>query len=94
MVYVWARAAPGEIVARFFFSRSVLGIVEDPATGSACANLGGWMLATGAPLPVGLNVHQRDAVNRPSRLRLDIAPDRTIRVGGQVRAVGRGSLTL
>ncbi len=26
-------------------------MIEDPGTGSACANLGGWLLATGATLP-------------------------------------------
>ena len=37
-------------VARFFFPKHGA-VVEDPGTGSACANLGGWLLATGAPLP-------------------------------------------
>ena len=94
MVYVWAHATADEVVARFFFSRSARGIVDDPATGSACANLGGWMLATGAKLPVGLNVQQGEAVSRPSRLRLDVLRDGTIRVGGHVRDVAGGSLTL
>jgi trans-2,3-dihydro-3-hydroxyanthranilate isomerase len=94
LVYVWAWAGDDEVVARFFFSRSMLGIAEDPATGSACANLGGWMLATGAPLPIGLNVRQGEAVSRPSRLRLDVGRDRSIRVGGQVRAIARGAVTL
>ena len=37
-------------------------VVEDPGTGSACANLGGWLLATGAPLPQRLAIAQGDAV--------------------------------
>jgi len=49
-VYLWARDR-GELVVRFFFSQ--LGaVVEDPATGSGCANLGGWMIASGQPLPM------------------------------------------
>ena len=38
------------VVARFFFPKHGA-VLEDPGTGSACANLGGWLLATGAPLP-------------------------------------------
>ena len=38
-----------QVVARFFFPKHGA-VVEDPGTGSACANLGGWLLATGAPL--------------------------------------------
>ena len=49
MVYRWARDR-GEFVVRFFFTQ--LGVVEDPATGSGCANLGGWMIASGQPLPM------------------------------------------
>ena len=50
MAYVWARESADTVVARFFFLSGA--VLEDPATGSACANLGGWMLATGAPVPV------------------------------------------
>jgi PhzF family phenazine biosynthesis protein len=77
--------------ARFFF-RSGAGFLEDPATGSACANLGGWMLATGRPLPLGLTMLQGDAVRRPSTLRLSVEANRRIRVGGDVRYLGSGVL--
>jgi PhzF family phenazine biosynthesis protein len=92
MAYVWARAAADSIVARFFFVAG--SVLEDPATGSACANLGGWMLATGAPLPVRARIHQGEAVKRPSHLELTVDADRRVFVGGDVIELGRGSITL
>ena len=54
-------------VARFFFPKHGA-IVEDPGTGSACANLGGWLIATGAPLPQRIAIAQGDQAGRPCRL--------------------------
>jgi PhzF family phenazine biosynthesis protein len=94
LAYVWARDTPGQIVARFFFLTQA-GVVEDPATGSACANLGGWLLATGAvTLPLKVRVRQGDAVGRPSALDLEIDEKRDIYVGGGVLELGRGTITL
>ena len=45
----WAQDADGQVAARFFFLKHGA-VMEDPGTGSACANLGGWHLATKAPL--------------------------------------------
>jgi PhzF family phenazine biosynthesis protein len=92
MAYVWARATPDTVVARFFFLSGA--VLEDPATGSACANLGGWMLATGAPLPVRLRVRQGEAAKRPSWLELTVDTDRQVFVGGAVRELGRGTITI
>jgi len=89
MAYVWARESPGELVVRFFFTANGA-VHEDPATGSACANLGGWMLATGQPLPIALALGQGDAVGRPSRLELRVDGDRAIHVTGAVIELGRG----
>jgi PhzF family phenazine biosynthesis protein len=93
MAYVWARNGDGGVTARFFFLAHG-GVVEDPATGSACANLGGWMLATGAALPLSLDVRQGDAVGRPSRLALRVDAERVIFIGGDVIELGRGRLVL
>jgi len=92
MAYVWARDSADTVVARFLFVSGA--VLEDPATGSACANLGGWMLATDAPLPVRLRVHQGEAVKRPSWLELSVDADRNVFVGGNVREVGRGTITV
>jgi trans-2,3-dihydro-3-hydroxyanthranilate isomerase len=93
MAYVWAAGADGEVVARFFFLAHGA-VVEDPATGSACANLGGWMLATARPLPLRLRVRQGDQIGRPSRLALDVDEQRRIFVGGGTIELGRGSVAL
>jgi PhzF family phenazine biosynthesis protein len=92
-VYLWAPDGAGLVRARFFFA--VDGQVrEDPATGSACANLGGWHLATGAPRPLSLTVAQGEEVGRPSRLGLDVDLAGEVHVSGQVIELGRGSLRL
>jgi PhzF family phenazine biosynthesis protein len=80
-------------VARFFFL-SHGAVVEDPATGSACANLGGWLVATGAALPVHVRVRQGDQVGRPSALDLRVDEQKDIHVAGGVLEIGRGQLTL
>jgi trans-2,3-dihydro-3-hydroxyanthranilate isomerase len=77
---------------RFFFT--VHGaVIEDPATGSACANLGGWWLARGLPLPLAATLHQGDAVGRPSRLHLAVGEDGAIRVAGACIEVARGAFS-
>jgi trans-2,3-dihydro-3-hydroxyanthranilate isomerase len=80
-------------VARFFFPKQGA-IVEDPGTGSACANLGGWLIATGAPLPQRIAIAQGDQTGRPCRMRLEVAADGRIFVTGRVIELGRGSITL
>ena len=66
--------------------------LEDPATGSACANLGGWWIATGRALPMSAALRQGDAVGRPSRLGLRVDADRGIHVTGAVIELGRGAI--
>ena len=100
MAYVFAPEArgsaasgDGRMVVRFFFPKHGA-VVEDPGTGSACANLGGWLIATGAPLPQRYAVSQGDAVGRPCRLGLEVTADRRIRVSGRVVELARGTVTL
>ena len=92
MAYVFAREGP-RVVARFFFPKHGA-VIEDPGTGSAAANLGGWLLASGATLPQRLAIEQGDAVGRPCRLGLAVGADRSIRVSGRVIEIARGRLTL
>jgi len=92
MAYVFAREGD-RVLARFFFPKHGA-IIEDPGTGSACANLGGWLLATGAGLPQKLTVDQGEAVGRPCRLGLEVTADRRIRVSGRVVQIGQGSIHL
>ena len=92
MAYVFARDGRN-VLARFFFPQHA-SVIEDPGTGSACANLGGWLLATGAPLPAELAIDQGEAVGRRCRLGLRVESDRSIHVSGRVIEIGRGTITL
>jgi trans-2,3-dihydro-3-hydroxyanthranilate isomerase len=92
MAYLWAYEGE-QIIVRFFFTQHGA-VIEDPATGSACANLGGYFVATGAPLPVAATLRQGDAVQRPSRLGLRVDADKNIFVTGSVIELGRGVLEL
>ncbi|CAG2127604.1 PhzF family phenazine biosynthesis protein [Cupriavidus plantarum] len=85
---------PGKMLVRFFFTKNAGSFAEDPGTGSACANLGGWLLATGHALPAFYKVDQGEAVDRPCRLELAVTADGAIRVGGRVIELGRGTVTL
>lgn len=95
MAYLWAPdvVRPDLVTARFFFTSSGA-LIEDPATGSACANLGGWMIARGVPRPLSLSLSQGTAVGRPSRLGLRVDEHDQIFVRGSVSEVGRGSFEL
>jgi PhzF family phenazine biosynthesis protein len=93
MAYVWARAGEGSVLARFFFSKHGA-VIEDPGTGSACGNLGGWLVATGAARPQSLSIAQGEAVGRPCRLGLDVGADGRIFVSGRVLELGRGTISL
>jgi PhzF family phenazine biosynthesis protein len=92
MAYVFAREGD-EVLCRFFFPKHGA-VVEDPGTGSACANLGGWLLATAAPLPQRLSLSQGEAVGRPCRLGLEVTVEGRIRVSGRVVELGTGVVRL
>lgn len=93
LAYVFAEAGGNEIRARFFFPTGT-SVAEDPATGSACANLGGWFLEQEAALPLERVIRQGDTVGRPSRLLLRVDRERRIFVTGDVIELGRGAVTL
>ena len=93
MAYVFAETAPGKALARFFFPAGSA-ILEDPATGSATANFGGWLIASGRSLPCSLEISQGEYADRPSTLFLHVDDDERIFVSGDVVELGRGVLTL
>jgi PhzF family phenazine biosynthesis protein len=82
------------VLARYFFVKPDGSLAEDPGTGSACANLGGWCIATGRPLPVRARVEQGEQAGRPCVLGLEVTDDRVIRVTGQVLELGSGTIHL
>jgi PhzF family phenazine biosynthesis protein len=93
LVYVFAHSAPGQAHARMFFSKG-LSVIEDPATGSACANLGGYLLQTGAQLPIVRAIEQGSHVGRPCELRLEVDAEQHSLVSGLVNELARGSVRL
>jgi trans-2,3-dihydro-3-hydroxyanthranilate isomerase len=90
--YVFASAGAG-LLARFFFPKGSA-VLEDPATGSATANLGGWCLAMQRTLPCEYEISQGEYTGRPSALRLRVDAERTVLVSGDVIELGRGTITL
>lgn len=84
--------ARATVVSRFFFP-SGPAILEDPATGSACANLGGWFVATRPGEDLARTVSQGDEVRRPSTLFLSVRSG-AVSVGGDVAELARGTLSL
>jgi trans-2,3-dihydro-3-hydroxyanthranilate isomerase len=94
MAYVFAELAqPGRLLSRFFFPAGGA-LLEDPATGSATANLGGWMIATGRKLPCHFQISQGEYADRPSTLLLDVDSGKRIFVSGDVVELARGTLRL
>lgn len=91
--YVFATSGARKIVSRFFFPDGAA-ILEDPATGSACANLGGWFIAMGRRPPLAFEVSQGELVGRPSILQLEVNTDNEVFVGGEVIELGSGILNL
>jgi len=92
MAYVFAQRGAEQWLARFFFPHDGT-MLEDPATGSATANFGGWCVAMRRPLPMRVQISQGEFVGRPSSLYLDINAERQIRVGGDVTEIGSGAVT-
>jgi predicted PhzF superfamily epimerase YddE/YHI9 len=89
MAYLWAVDDPAWTV-RFFFTAAG-SLREDPATGSACANLGGWHIARQRP-PFAATLRQGDAIARPSQLGLRVDASGAIYVTGSVIELGRGAV--
>ena len=93
MAYVFAANGEGRLLSRFFFFKHG-SVIEDPGTGSATANLGGWFLGRNTALPVEFVIDQGSAVNRVCRLGLKVDAQKRIRVSGRVIEIGRGEVTL
>jgi PhzF family phenazine biosynthesis protein len=88
---VFASTGARKIMSRFFFPDGP-SILEDPATGSACANLGGWFLAMGRRPPLAFEIAQGELIGRPSILQLEVNTDNEVFVGGEVIELGSGIL--
>ncbi|MBR7778145.1 PhzF family phenazine biosynthesis protein [Undibacterium sp. BYS50W] len=82
------------IQARYFFKCADGGIGEDPATGSACANLGAWLRHQKIMSQQQFRIEQGVQMGRPSVLYLDISGQEKIQVGGKVIEIGRGRIQI
>ena len=91
--YVFFEHSPGHVLARYFFKVGN-SMLEDPATGSATANLGGYMLATQRALPLRFEIAQGEQAGRPSTLYLRVTEERRVLVAGDVIELATGVLEL
>jgi PhzF family phenazine biosynthesis protein len=86
----------GGVTARFF--GPTVGVLEDPATGSAVGPLGAYLAERGlAGMPGSIVVRQGEQVGRPSELHVQVARGESawrVRVGGGVHVVGSGAFHL
>lgn len=90
-LYIWHRTGD-KVKARLFFTAQGA-VVEDPGTGSAAANLGGWHIAKGLT-PLNVTISQGDEIDRPNCLSLSVDEKHTIFVGGKAILVGKGEFYL
>lgn len=93
MVYLWVADSADHVTSRFFFEKANA-LCEDPGTGSACANLGGYLLKQNASVPLNMIVDQGAQTGRPCRLILRLDSKGKINVGGKVTEFGRGEISL
>ncbi|MBE2895130.1 PhzF family phenazine biosynthesis protein [Spirabiliibacterium falconis] len=87
-LYVWYESQ-GQVTSRLFFAQQGA-VLEDPGTGSAAANLGGWAIKH-QRAPLAWQIAQGDVINRPNRLSLKVDNENTIWVGGKVIEVANGT---
>lgn len=89
--YLWSEEENIATVRLFFENNGQL--VEDPGTGSACANLGGWCVLN-KHYPIRWRVEQGAVLNRPNVLHLSVSESGVIEVGGEVLPIGHGEMAL
>ena len=93
LAYVWSHETDNTILARFFFAKGSA-YAEDPATGSACANLGGWFIASHFTMPLNKRVRQGESIKQPCELNLKVDEQARIMVSGLVKEMGKGIINL
>ena len=91
-VYLW-HENHGAVTSRYFFSLHGQNFVEDPGTGSACANLGAWTHEAGFA-PLSWKITQAESIDRPNHLYLNVSENGEIQVGGRVMPFAHGELAV
>jgi trans-2,3-dihydro-3-hydroxyanthranilate isomerase len=100
MIFAMDPEAPGHHVRARMFGPGAVNVPEDPATGSACAALGGYLAARTRPGDATLRwvVEQGYEMGRPSLI--EVEADRSgdhvtaVRVGGESVFVSEGDMTV
>ena len=67
---------------------------EDPGTGSACANLGAWLVERGGKGPARWTIEQGHQTGRINHLGLRLDAEQRVHVAGKVIPLMRGTLSL
>lgn len=91
VAYLWHEANSLATVRLFFAQDGA--VLEDPGTGSACANLGGWC-SLHQRHPLQWRVEQGAVLQRPNVLHLTVDEARRIYVGGRIVPLARGEFSL
>lgn len=91
MLYLWHEQGH-PVHARMFYAQSGT-LLEDSGTGSACANLGAYMIEQNR-FPITLDIRQGEQTGRLNHLHLRVDEAKQIYVGGQVIEVGKGVFKL
>ena len=89
--YIW-HETQGAVTSRYFFSYNGT-LIEDPGTGSACANLGAWAHEAGFA-PLSWKITQAESIDRPNHLYLNVSENGEIQVGGRVMPFAQGELNV
>jgi trans-2,3-dihydro-3-hydroxyanthranilate isomerase len=93
-LFAFDESRPREVLSRYFFSTSGDGVAEDAGTGSACANLGGWLMHQAGPghQPCeGIwQIDQGEQTGRRCHLTLRVTGQGGICVGGAVVEFAKG----
>ncbi len=89
ITYVWAKEG-NEAYVHFMYLQNGA-VLEDPGTGSACANLGGLHLLQ-QKTPLACRVRQGVLLGRENVLYLEVNQQDDIWIGGQNRLMGEGQL--
>ena len=89
LLHLWTRTGPGSVRARMF--GPTLGVLEDPATGSAAGALGGLLASRGEG--EHLVIEQGIEMGRPSRIEVFVR-GMAVTIAGPCVPVLEGTLTL
>ncbi|MDN0084602.1 PhzF family phenazine biosynthesis protein [Crenobacter sp. SG2305] len=91
VAYIWY--VENDVATVRMFTERHGAVIEDPGTGSACANLGGWCVLAGLA-PLTWRIEQGEAIDRPNVLYLTVDEDGRIGVGGRAINIADGQFHL